>query len=101
MPGVAKTPPEGARDAGTQPGADGSNKGPIRARRATMTVDASQTLSHSHAPDLKVRALRRYQNIGKHRVIALAAGVTGFISNDPIFRRVPSLDVLILDEMLQ
>jgi predicted nucleic acid-binding protein len=31
---------------------------------------------------------------------ALAAGVTGFVTNDPIFRRVPSLDVLILDELL-
>jgi predicted nucleic acid-binding protein len=32
---------------------------------------------------------------------ALAAGVTGFITNDPIFRRIPALHVLILDEMLQ
>ena len=32
---------------------------------------------------------------------AILSGSTGFISNDPIFRRVPSLDVLILDEMLQ
>jgi predicted nucleic acid-binding protein len=32
---------------------------------------------------------------------ALAAGVIGFVTNDPMFRRVPSLDVLILDEMLQ
>jgi predicted nucleic acid-binding protein len=30
----------------------------------------------------------------------LAAGVTGFVTNDPIFRRVPSLEVLILDELL-
>jgi predicted nucleic acid-binding protein len=31
---------------------------------------------------------------------ALDCGVTGFVTNDPIFRRVPSLDVLILDELL-
>jgi predicted nucleic acid-binding protein len=31
---------------------------------------------------------------------ALAAGVKGFVTNDPIFRRVPALDVLILDELL-
>ena len=31
---------------------------------------------------------------------ATVAGATAFISNDPIFRRVPGLEVLLLDEML-
>jgi predicted nucleic acid-binding protein len=31
---------------------------------------------------------------------ALSVGVTGFVTNDPIFRRIQSLDVLILDELL-
>lgn len=31
---------------------------------------------------------------------ALAAGVTGFVTNDRIFRRIPSLEVLVLDELL-
>ena len=31
---------------------------------------------------------------------AIVSGATGLISNDPFFRRVPSLDVLLLDEML-
>jgi predicted nucleic acid-binding protein len=31
---------------------------------------------------------------------ALDRGVTGYVTNDPIFRRVPSFDVLILDELL-
>jgi predicted nucleic acid-binding protein len=32
---------------------------------------------------------------------AIVADASAFISNDPIFRRIKSLDVLILDEMLQ
>jgi predicted nucleic acid-binding protein len=32
---------------------------------------------------------------------ALAGNATGFISNDPAFRKVDDLDVLILDEMLK
>ena len=30
---------------------------------------------------------------------ALAAGATGFISNDPDFKRVPDIEVLLLDEV--
>ncbi len=30
----------------------------------------------------------------------IVAGVTGFVTNDRIFRRIPSLEVLILDELL-
>jgi len=36
-----------------------------------------------------------------HAATALMNGATAFITNDPIFRRVPSLGVLLLDEMLQ
>lgn len=32
---------------------------------------------------------------------AQVAGATALITNDPVFRRVPSLNVLLLDEMLQ
>lgn len=32
---------------------------------------------------------------------AIVSGATGFVSNDRIFRRVPDLDVLILDDMLK
>ena len=35
-----------------------------------------------------------------HAATALISGATAFITNDPIFRRVPSLGVLLLDEML-
>jgi predicted nucleic acid-binding protein len=31
---------------------------------------------------------------------ALAAQATGFVSNDPVFKRVTDLDVLVLDEVL-
>ena len=31
---------------------------------------------------------------------AIASAATGFISNDPIFRRVPDLEVIILDDVL-
>jgi membrane protein len=41
-----------------------------------MTADASQMLARSPASGWKARALRLHANIGKHRVIALAAGVT-------------------------
>lgn len=32
---------------------------------------------------------------------ALVCGATGFVSNDPVFRRVPNLDTIILDQLLQ
>lgn len=32
---------------------------------------------------------------------AILAGASAFISNDPVFRRIKSLDILLLDEMLQ
>jgi predicted nucleic acid-binding protein len=35
-----------------------------------------------------------------HAATALISGATAIITNDPIFRRVPSLEVLLLDEML-
>jgi predicted nucleic acid-binding protein len=35
-----------------------------------------------------------------HAATAQIAGATALITNDPIFRRVPSLGVLLLDEML-
>jgi len=35
-----------------------------------------------------------------HAATALAAGVTGFITNDPVFRRIESLEVLVLDDLL-
>ena len=35
-----------------------------------------------------------------HAATALAAGVTGFITNDPVFRRIKSLDILVLDDLL-
>ena len=35
-----------------------------------------------------------------HAATALAAGVTGFITNDPVFRRVKSLEILVLDDLL-
>lgn len=31
---------------------------------------------------------------------ALAAGVTGYITNDPVFRRIKPLEILILDDLL-
>jgi hypothetical protein len=30
----------------------------------------------------------------------MAAGVRGFITNDPVFRRIPSLEVLVLHDLL-
>lgn len=35
-----------------------------------------------------------------HAATALAAGVTGFITNDSVFRRIKSLDILVLDDLL-
>ena len=35
-----------------------------------------------------------------HAATSLAAGVTGFITNDPVFRRVKPLEVLVLDDLL-
>jgi predicted nucleic acid-binding protein len=35
-----------------------------------------------------------------HAATALAAGVTGFITNDPVFRRVKPLEILVLDDLL-
>ena len=36
-----------------------------------------------------------------HAATALITGATALITNDPIFRRVPGLEVVLLDEMLQ
>jgi membrane protein len=79
--------------------AQGMHTGPLRARRASMTADASQTLSRSPAPAWRVRALRLYGNIGKHRVIAIAAGVTfyGLLAIFPALAALVSLYGLFAD----
>lgn len=35
-----------------------------------------------------------------HAATALTSGVTGFITNDPVFRRIKPLEVLVLDDLL-
>jgi membrane protein len=64
-----------------------------------MTADASQMFSPSPAPGWKVRAFRLYANVGKHRVIAIAAGVTfyGLLAIFPALAALVSLYGLFAD----
>jgi membrane protein len=64
-----------------------------------MTADLSQALSRRSGPAWWVRAWRIYRNIGKHRVVALAAGVTfyGLLAIFPALAALVSLYGLFAD----
>jgi membrane protein len=64
-----------------------------------MTADASQAISRASRPAWWVRVWRIYGNIGKHRVVALAAGVTfyGLLAIFPALAALVSLYGLFAD----
>jgi membrane protein len=64
-----------------------------------MTADAVQVFSRSSRPGWRVSALRLYDSVGKHRLVAIAAGVTfyGLLAIFPALAALVSLYGLFAD----